>query len=288
MKSILRHCLIVIAFTAATVVEKSFGDEIPFEDSGLLAAIVDLQATSSGVRDDEFSRLKITVDDSWDLDDTSNVSNILYEAANYLYVHLRNKPRIDVVVGYDLEQGPIALYRGRYDRVDRVLLSNTPLEYRPQIIYQFSHEFCHVISDYNRVRSSSSKNGWFHESLCELASIFVLHATGEPELENYLGDYHEGPRRVLSGIQDFRAWMLDKEQELRSRVGGQYDRDSNAVVAYRLLPLFVEHPKLWNTLWNLPKSESRLFVYIEEWKKAVAVQERALLDKLQERLLGFS
>lgn len=230
--------------------------------------------------------LQITVDESWGLDDLSNVSSILYDTSNCIYRHLRNRPDFRIVVGYDLNLGPISLYRINDEEFDRVLLSTTPIEYRPQIMYQFSHEFCHVISDFNRIRSTESKNEWFHESLCELASIFVLHSTNEPALKRYIDDYLEESRELLSSIDNFSSWMLSKEDELRAQIGGRLDRRTNAVVAYRLYPLFKQYPTLWNTLWHLPKSDSTLASYLLEWKQAVHEQDRHLLTKLEVLLLG--
>ena len=232
------------------------------------------------------SGLRITVDESWELDNLDNVTRILNEAANYIYAHLRDNPKFHIVVGYDREMGPISLYRSDDQEFDRVLLSNTPLEFRPQIMYQFSHEFCHVISDYNRIRSTDSKNEWFHEALCELASIFVLHATEEPALKKYIDDYLEESRELLAGIEEFGTWLLSKEEGLRTRAAGRHDRKTNAVVAYRLHPLFKKYPKLWNTLWHLPKSDSTIATYIEEWKQSIDDQDIPLLEKLEERLLG--
>lgn len=230
--------------------------------------------------------LRISLDDSWELEDSANVSNTLYDTANCIYSHLRNNPDFRIVVGYDRELGPISLYRIDDEKFDKVLLSNTPIEYRPQIMYQFSHEFCHVISDYNRIRSTESKNEWFHEALCELASIFVLYSTNEPSLKKYIDDYLQDSRDLLSNIQDFRSWLLDKEDGLRTQVSGGLDRMTNAVVAYRLYPLFKQYPTLWNALWHLPNSDSTLESYMSEWNQAVDEQDRHLLDKLAELLLG--
>lgn len=46
-----------------------------------------------------------------------------------------------------------------------------------QFAYQFGHEFCHILSGHDRLRSNP--NNWFHESLCELASLFVLRRMAE-------------------------------------------------------------------------------------------------------------
>ena len=43
--------------------------------------------------------------------------------------------------------------------------------------YQFAHEFCHVLSEYERLRNCP--NNWFHETICELASLFALRRMAE-------------------------------------------------------------------------------------------------------------
>ncbi len=232
--------------------------------------------------------LEIEINDSWELEDTSTLQQILHEAAGFIYRHLRDRPRIKLIVGYDRERGPMALYRRRGQTTDTVLLSNTPLEYRPQIMYQFAHEFCHVVSDYNRLRSTESKNEWFHEALCELASIFVMHGTGEHRLKKYIDGYLDESIQVLDEIPDFGAWLLNKEPHLREPRDGGLDRKTNAVVAYRLHPLFVQHPEIWGTLKSLPKSDSVLVEYLEEWKQNVENQDRGLIDRIAETLLPGS
>ena len=232
--------------------------------------------------------LVFEIDDSWTLDDTSTLKKILYEAASPMYRNLRDMPSIKIVVGYDADRGPVALYRRPGQTTDKLLLSNSPLEYRPQIMYQFAHEFCHVISDYNRLRSTESKNEWFHEALCELASIFVLHSTGEPSLKKYIDDYLEESIQILKKTSDFGTWLLAKEAELREQPTGELDRKANAVVAYRLLPIFMKYPELWNTLKSLPKSDSLIGEYLDEWKQSVKHQDKQLIDLIANSLLPSS
>ena len=50
-------------------------------------------------------------------------------------------------------------------------------DYWCQFAYQFSHELCHVLSDYERL--GEGPNGWFHEAICELASVFTLRRMAE-------------------------------------------------------------------------------------------------------------
>jgi hypothetical protein len=46
-----------------------------------------------------------------------------------------------------------------------------------QFAYQFAHEFCHSLSNYELLRDNP--NRWFHEALCELASVFTLRRMTE-------------------------------------------------------------------------------------------------------------
>ena len=49
--------------------------------------------------------------------------------------------------------------------------------YWSQFAYQFSHELCHILSDYERL--GEGPNGWFHEAICESASVFTLRRMAE-------------------------------------------------------------------------------------------------------------
>ncbi|MCY3627959.1 MAG: hypothetical protein OXG88_09995 [Gammaproteobacteria bacterium] len=229
--------------------------------------------------------LYIKLDDSWQAEVRSSVLAVLHESADAIYSHMKDRPLIEVTVTYDLEEGPIALYRTQGESADTVLLSATPQDYRPQLMYQFAHEFCHVISDHNRLRSTESANQWLHESFCELASIFVLHSTLEDELRSYVDDYRAESIEILDSLKDFPTWLSEKEDELRGNTPN-HDRVSNAVVAYRLLPVFKQFPEIWNTFPLLPNSESLLADYLDEWQESVADDDKKLIALIRATLLN--
>lgn len=173
-------------------------------------------------------------------------------------------------------------YRKPGEETDTVVLTNSPLEYKAQIMYQFAHEFCHVITDHNYLRSDSSKNGWFHESLSELASIFTMYQSGSVEYVTYV-DHQclSAAKNMYSRIESdqFAVWLLERENFLRNtdaRVG--YCRKWNAVVAYRLLEIFEKHPEIWNCVRYLPKSDSSIKQYLKEWETTVNRTEKHLVD----------
>jgi hypothetical protein len=47
-------------------------------------------------------------------------------------------------------------------------------------IYQFAHEFAHILSNYERHADSkvARQHEWFEEALCEVASLYALKRVG--------------------------------------------------------------------------------------------------------------
>lgn len=55
--------------------------------------------------------LYIKLDDSWQAEVRSSVLAVLHESADAIYSHMKDRPLIKITVTYDLEEGPIALYK---------------------------------------------------------------------------------------------------------------------------------------------------------------------------------
>ena len=157
--------------------------------------------------------------------------------------------------------------------------------------YEFSHEFCHVLSSYERLRENP--NNWFHEALCELASVFTLRRMAErwpssppypnwgnyaAELSIYAENYlsYEG-RRLPTGVTP-STWLLSEEDSLRQDC---CQRDKNAVVAYLLLPIFEATPDGWNTIRRLPDSSVVLQDYLLEWHTMVEPADKPFVTLVQ-------
>ncbi len=163
-----------------------------------------------------------------------------------------------------------------------------------QFAYQFGHEFCHVLSGHDRLRCSP--NNWFHESLCELSSFFVLHRMAErwptdPPYSNWanysasLAEYAEATARKYreaTPTGNFHEWLVANEDSMRD---DPYLREQNGVVALRLLPLFEETPKGWNAVRHLPVSSGQIGEYIEAWSAEVQAADRLFVERVGEVLL---
>ena len=159
-----------------------------------------------------------------------------------------------------------------------------------QFAYQFSHELCHVLSGYEHLRDNP--NNWFHETICELASVFTLRRMAEKWLTSppypHWADYAESlasyadetlsnkERHLPPGMTLVR-WLASEEASLRQN---PCQRDKNALVAYLLLPIFEAEPVGWNTIRTLPSSSAMLKDYLREWHSQVEPLDRAFVERI--------
>ena len=156
--------------------------------------------------------------------------------------------------------------------------------------YQFSHEFCHVLSDYNRLKDNP--NNWFHESICELASVFTLRCMAKrwstqplyPNSVSYaqaFRDYAQKlllcPKRNLPEAMTLPDWLSSHEESLREK---KDQRNKNAAVAYSLLSLFENYPAGWNAIRSLPDCSGCLEEYFAVWHSCADAADKGFIARL--------
>ena len=172
----------------------------------------------------------------------------------------------DIIVRRVSPEGPKVLYRrgshGKY-----IVWLDTESRQIEQQIYQFSHEYAHILSNYYQI--TDGRNKWFDESIAALASLYTLRKFHEKlqnpsyrfrvyvPIENvtyYVGNMIESTLLTYAeanisgrymGDSEFRAWFGENYQALR---GNPYLRDLNKMVANNLLPIFEANPDAWNTI----------------------------------------
>lgn len=239
--------------------------------------------------------LDLDIDEtSWNVADCSYLKNILMRSIRPIYTELDNRTEYKLHVRNN-PSGPKTLYDStRCGYTEIWLQTNEMAVYPKQITYQMSHEFCHVISNFRHLQSTSSRNGWFHESICQLGSIYVLHMTGDPSDKAYLDsdvtEVREGRQEIQSIQQsEFGDWLRSNENRLRqTNASSGYERTLNSTVALKLYPLFDLYPITWSLVPNLPKSESLLEIYLKEWMLNSPPDKRYLIDLISLVLLGES
>ena len=221
----------------------------------------------------------------------SNIEALLTDVASHLN-RLLVQPvaeRIMVVPVSGAGAVPRTLYRYSGSGPITIQLTATDRKWA-KFSYQFAHEFCHVLSNYERL--GDGPNNWFHEVLCELASVFTLRCMAErwstqppyPNWADYAGalsDYADDrlsdENHQLPDRSTLATWLPIHEKELRQ---DPYLRDKNAIVAYQLLPLFEADPSGWNAVRNLPDSEGPLQEYLTDWHESVAPTDKPFVKRL--------
>ena len=169
----------------------------------------------------------------------------------------------------------------------RTLFDRRPYEIRltawgngwPQYAYQFAHELCHVMTNFDRVKEHRHK--WFEESLCELASLFVLYrlakarAADPPAGISAAGSYapaHAEYARSEMGKSapvprsGLPAWM---KANIGTMEENSTKRCLNRVVAVALLDCFRKDPALWRdcaclNFWDASKDPT-FAAYLDSW-----------------------
>ena len=226
----------------------------------------------------------------------ANIQALLENTASHIDHELREPVEGTInVLNLSSEKDPITFYRlagkGPYD------INLTVRDRRwNQYAYQFAHEYCHVQSGYEQLRDNP--NNWFHESICELASLYTLRRMGErwrknppypnwaayaPKLTAYADEIISACS--LAGVSDpeFAAWLLVEEPEFREN---PYQREKNKIVACRLLGLFEECPGGWNSIMAFPASTAPMLEYIKEWRAACPRDDRPFVDRVIVVLTG--
>ena len=223
--------------------------------------------------------MEIHIDgDDWGETRVVDIQRLLDDVAGQLLRHLSDEPKGRIRVQCRPEANvPHVLYRNSADD-DYVVWLTARNRFWAQFAYQFAHEFCHILSGYDRLRAVPNK--WFHESLCELASIFTLKQMAvtwltQPPYPNWR-EYADSLEGYVDGVitRDVRhlpdgitlgQWFHTNESTLRAN---PLDRDLNGVVAQAMLPLFQSNPESWQTVGYLPDSGEGFARYLSQWKEA--------------------
>lgn len=234
----------------------------------------------------------LVVRDGWNarLDD---VRRVLDSAVAELWKHVGEQRQPSRVIVYP-KGGPEILHqRGPLDEI--VVRLDTGGTYWSQYVYQFSHEYCHLLADY---RPSNHGNEWIEEALCETASLFVLRAMGitwnnNPPYENwrgYAGSLTAYANNYIEShsLEDetLAQWYARHAEDLRS---SRDRRDLNRVVGVTLLPLFEENPIYWNALASMHADEhltesTSLVSFLRTWRQHCPERYRGLIDELGDAL----
>ena len=185
------------------------------------------------------------------------------------------------------QSGPITLYK-RGPASEYVVKLDSTNRAWAQLSFQFAHEFCHILCNY---RNANNPQMWFEETLCECASLFSLRRMGKTwetnppysnwknystALTNYANARIEAQRSKSGTLHEF---YRSNKPELEKNAT---NRELNNFIAVKLLPLFEENPKAWQTVRYLnlgPASENKSFQhYLAGWHQRVPEEHREFVS----------
>ncbi|MCY4262601.1 MAG: hypothetical protein OXC97_04710 [Candidatus Dadabacteria bacterium] len=170
-----------------------------------------------------------------------------------------------------------------YDRRPYQIYLSARDTYWSQYVYQFSHELCHILTNFDRAKSHRHK--WFEESLCELSSIFVLQRLAETWAENpptgilKAVDFAPSHGKYAKSVEEkyrfvgrnLPGWFAGNIATLET---SPEERDLNGIVAVALLKYFRKDPSLWRECGSLnkwdPEKDNSFSEYLDSWSACLS------------------
>ena len=233
---------------------------------------------------------------NWGKERRENVENLLIDTASHILRLLRNPFVANIkVVPRPIDEYPETLYRFPPKTQYTIKLATRDDNWG-QYVYQFAHEFCHVLSDHDKLKCNP--NNWFHETICEVASIFTLSLVTErwssnplyqknpnfaESLEHYWRNYLTCPEAQLPNGVSLHTWFLHNEDMLRvADYRKKEERYKQKLVAYKLLRIFEDTPTGWNSIRNLPTSKCILKEYLIGWYSLVDKEDKPFVARISD------
>lgn len=241
---------------------------------------------------------QVMVDPAWQDAQVEDVQAVLDATVTSIAPYM-GKRHLDPVRVKNDEKGPISLYE-RDTKGEYVVLLDVNGRYWSQLTYQFSHEMCHLLSNYDLAPNNVSKQQWFEESLCEAFSLFSLAKLADqweanppypnwkdyaPELRKYLADMLQEKHRGLA--PNLARWYKQNQAALEADPVAQ-ERELNEKVAAHLLKIFAKQPETWAAInyINLgdDSKDKTMTKYLKDWYNNTPENLRAPIKEIQQQL----
>ena len=217
------------------------------------------------------------------------IENGNWGATSLSTVHAVLKSAFDVLLDAFGKFPDYPVHVARWSQDPRVFYDYRPYQIRIsahdtywcQYVYQFSRELCHVMTNFDRHKEHKHK--WFEESLCELASLFVLHrlatvwkerppaeiidaAEFAPHFRAYADDVGNDIGNVKTDRRDLPQWLTKHIDTLEAN---PFNRELNRTLAVAPLDRFLEDPSLWRDCgwldhWD-PNANATFRDYLDSW-----------------------
>jgi hypothetical protein len=213
---------------------------------------------------------------NWESAKRIDVKAITQSVASTVMEHFPSK-KLNNIILENKEKGPKTLYK-KSPNNEYIVWVNIKGRRWSQLIYQFSHEFAHILSNYT---NKNEKNQWFEEALCEAISLYTLEKMSDswktnppypnwksyaPSIKNYLNNVLNEKHREIQ--EDLSIWYYRNKHSLQD---DPYIRNKNEIVGTKIYYLMKAGNFKLSTIQylNLGKASSskHLKSYLQEWYK---------------------
>ena len=134
-------------------------------------AILCLVLSSTFVNAKNYSAVDIRpVSSGWNDARVIDVKAVTTSVASNLMPYFPKK-KLNPIILKNKKEGPKTLYK-KGNNNEYIVFVDIKGRRWAQLSYQFSHELCHILSNYNK--NNDVKTQWFEESLCEAISLHTL------------------------------------------------------------------------------------------------------------------
>ncbi len=231
--------------------------------------------------------------EGWGNAPADNVKAVIDSAILELWRHFPRRT-IEPIFIQRGKEGPIVHFK-RNGLKEVVMMLDTQDLYWCQYVYQFAHEFCHILCGFD---DDWKGNLWFEESLCETASLFVLRRLAETWAKKAP---YENWRSYASNFAEYAQDVIDSRVNLPDNdIEGFYrrhqaeleanptDRELNGRFSLFLLRQIETAPSLWESVTWLNSAPAQkgetLATYLLKWHNAAPARCRGFIETIARKL----
>ena len=235
----------------------------------------------------------------WGAVSTQDIETVLNSVTDVLIPYFPSHASARIAVAFS-SAGPRVLGSKSSDGAYQVLLNVTDARW-DQFAYQFSHELCHIVSNFEH-RDIGATPGlrshqWFEETLCEVVSLVTLNRLASswkdspphagwagyaPAFRRYAERLLASDHRRMPPQVSMVAWYRANQRALES---DPYLRQKNESAATALLKLFESSPASLAAIGYLNVAtppRGSFSAYLASWYDCCPESQRPFVRQLME------
>lgn len=224
----------------------------------------------------------VILDENWGHATKDRVQAVLESVYSVLTDAFCTEPSAEILVSW--RAGEPSVDPGRPHNV----YLSARCQYWSQYAYQFGHELCHILTNYDL--QPKSRHRWMDETVCILASVFAISRLGttwQEDPPHYVDNPSGFAPHHRKYVEDWRTknclvggeraeWFNRQLPELERCIDtkvlySEGHRRLQRTIAEALLDSFLQSPALWREVgllntWN-PIDDGSFSEYLTSWKR---------------------